>query len=51
MTDPQFPETFQELVDCGFSVTCGLGNLPAAHSICEMENEYSLVVHIRTTSK
>ena len=47
---PAFPEALQELVDRGFPVTCDLCDLPAAHSIGEMKNEHSLVVHIRTSS-
>ena len=45
------PKAFQELIDRSFSVTSSLGDFPAAHSIGETEDEYSLVVHMRTSSK
>ena len=44
-------EAFQELVDRGFLVTRSLSDFPTAHSIGEMEDEHSFVVHMRTSSK
>ena len=40
-----------KLIDRAFPVSGDPGDFPAAHSIGEMENEHSLVVHMRTSSK
>ena len=42
------PEALQKLADSGLPVTSYCRNFPATHSTGEMQNEYSLVVHMQT---